>query len=329
MCSLAGTFEVRVTHDALISGLVDAVAQSRGISNARRVVAVFIAGEEEPLVGTQSVADCMAEAGANELFMLVRLCNDRLVLEDIYNSNAGAGWDSNGGWMTDAPLGNWHGVTADADENATDLDLGGNKAITRLPDSLEGITCLQNLNLNGCCRLSMVPASIGQCKALVYLGLGGTAIPGLHEALGELASLHTLKLNNCSKLSSLPTSLGNLTNLHKLDLRDCPRLGFMPESIGELVNLKDLRLAGCSALVQLPEALGGCVSLRMLTLNETGIIRLPHSLGELASLKTLKLHECSNLKELPESIGLLTNLQELNVSWCPNLEGHSSILPHP
>ena len=87
VCSMGadGTFEVTVKRDALVDDLVDAIAESRGIVNARRLVAVHVAGEAEPLAGTQSVAGRMAEAGVGELFMLLRACDDRRVLEEIYN----------------------------------------------------------------------------------------------------------------------------------------------------------------------------------------------------------------------------------------------------
>jgi hypothetical protein len=120
-----GTFEVTVKRDALVVDLVDAIAESRGIANARRLVAIHVAGEAEPLAGTQSVAGRMAEAGVSELFMLLRACDDRQVLEEIYNRGGGANWDHRRapGWMTDAPLSEWGGVTADADGNATALQL--------------------------------------------------------------------------------------------------------------------------------------------------------------------------------------------------------------
>ena len=127
VCSMGadGTFEVTVKRDALVDDLVDAIAESRGIANARRLVAVHVAGEAEPLAGTQSVAGRMADAGASELFMLLRACDDRRVLEEIYNRGGGANWDRDDctGWMTDAPLSEWQGVTADADGNVTALEL--------------------------------------------------------------------------------------------------------------------------------------------------------------------------------------------------------------
>ena len=70
-----GTFEVMLKRDALVDDLVVAIGESRGIANARQAVAVFVAGDEDPLSGTQPVAARMADAGASELFMLLRECN--------------------------------------------------------------------------------------------------------------------------------------------------------------------------------------------------------------------------------------------------------------
>ena len=51
--------------------------------------------------------------------------NHRSVLEDLFNMNDGANWreDRKAGWMTDAPLNEWGGVTANEHDNVTELDL--------------------------------------------------------------------------------------------------------------------------------------------------------------------------------------------------------------
>ena len=57
--------------------------------------------------------------------------NHRSVLEDIFNMNDGANWSARqkAGWMTDAPLSEWHGVTADEDDNVTVLNLQRNSSM--------------------------------------------------------------------------------------------------------------------------------------------------------------------------------------------------------
>ena len=57
--------------------------------------------------------------------------NHRSVLEDLFNMNDGANWreDQKAGWMTDAPLNEWDGVTADEDDNVTALHLQRNSSM--------------------------------------------------------------------------------------------------------------------------------------------------------------------------------------------------------
>ena len=45
--------------------------------------------------------------------------------------NDGANWDEDqkAGWMTDTPLSEWHGVTADEDDNVTALILQRNSSM--------------------------------------------------------------------------------------------------------------------------------------------------------------------------------------------------------
>ena len=47
------------------------------------------------------------------LFLLLKPASDRLALEALFKSTGGADWAEKEGWMTDAELGEWHGVTVD------------------------------------------------------------------------------------------------------------------------------------------------------------------------------------------------------------------------
>jgi hypothetical protein len=216
LCSLTGTFKVTVRSDAVVDDLVDAIAESRGIANARRAVAVFVAGDDEPLAATQSVADRMAETGARELFMLVRVCNDRQILEDIYNGNHGAHWDDNDDWLTDAPLDDWHGVTADAADNVTELNFVDNKVIMRLPDSLEGLARLRILALRGT-RITGLPAALEGLRSLQKLNIGYTEITAVPSSIGDLKALTLLDIRG-TNITGLPQALGQCTRLLKLHL---------------------------------------------------------------------------------------------------------------
>ena len=44
---------------------------------------------------------------------------DRAALVALYEATDGANWDDHTGWLSDAPLGDWYGVTTDAEGRVT------------------------------------------------------------------------------------------------------------------------------------------------------------------------------------------------------------------
>jgi hypothetical protein len=58
--------------------------------------------------------------------MLPKPASDRLALEAVFKSCGGAGWKRKGGWVTDAALGEWEGVTVDAEGRVIKLRLPSN-----------------------------------------------------------------------------------------------------------------------------------------------------------------------------------------------------------
>ena len=47
---------------------------------------------------------------------------DRDILEVFYHATGGPNWANNENWLTDRPLGEWHGVTTDAGGRVTELN---------------------------------------------------------------------------------------------------------------------------------------------------------------------------------------------------------------
>ena len=57
---------------------------------------------------------------------LERLASDRDVLTQFFESTGGPEWSQSGGWLSEDPLENWHGVTTDNAGRVVELELGGN-----------------------------------------------------------------------------------------------------------------------------------------------------------------------------------------------------------
>ena len=90
------------------------------------------------------------------------VASDRAALEALYDATGGEGWTNRTNWKTAARLGDWHGVTTDADGRVTGLDLHRNGLAGPLPPALGSLTRLQSLDL-GRNRLSgSIPGRVGQ-----------------------------------------------------------------------------------------------------------------------------------------------------------------------
>ena len=58
---------------------------------------------------------------------------DREALVALYNATGSPGWYRSKNWLSDAPIGEWHGVTTDGSGRVTHLDLEGNQLSGEIP----------------------------------------------------------------------------------------------------------------------------------------------------------------------------------------------------
>ena len=199
---------------------------------------------------------------------------DRAALVALYNATNGPNWANDTNWLTDAPLGSWHGVSTDASGRVTALRLYENGLSGSIPSEMGNLTSLEEL---------------------ILVGNGITEISGL----SEVVSLRVLGLdyNNIPDLSPL----ADLTNLTDLSLSDTnvPDLSVL----SDLTNLTHLRLITTNTADLSP--LSGLTNLTSLTLSHNSIEDLS-PLAELTNLTYLNFWE--NQIEDISALSGLTNL---------------------
>ena len=81
-----------------------------------------------------------AESRAQEL--------DRGALVALYNATGGTSWTRNTNWLSSVPVGEWLGVTTDADGRVTQLLLNYNQLTGSIPAALGSLTNLRSLHNN-------------------------------------------------------------------------------------------------------------------------------------------------------------------------------------
>jgi hypothetical protein len=158
------------------------------------------------------------------------------------------------------------------------LDVSGN-ALKQLPLSLGRCSALVEIlaNFNG---LEVWPADFGfQLSNLQTLSLHLNKLSSLPPSIGELRALRFLDVH-FNKLRGLPASIGNLSNLTVLDCSSNFRdFAALPDSIGDLVSLTELDLS-FNQLHELPITMGRLTNLKKLKLDENPLLVPPMEVVE-------------------------------------------------
>ena len=80
---------------------------------------------------------------------------DRAALEALYHATDGPNWVDSKNWLTDAPLGEWHGVRTDGGGRVVQLSLFDNGLVGEIPPELGDLSSLTRLRLGRSRRLGV------------------------------------------------------------------------------------------------------------------------------------------------------------------------------
>ncbi len=167
----------------------------------------------------------------------------------LYNATDGPNWEDNTNWLTDAPLGDWAGVSTTTitvngrvtGECVTQLRLGGfrnNRLKGELPAELGSLLNLQELDLTNNQLSGEIPAELGSLPNLQELNLSDNQLSGeIPAELGNIPTLQRLDLSDNQLSGEIPAELGNIPTLHRLDLSDNQLSGEIPAELGNIPTL--------------------------------------------------------------------------------------------
>ena len=175
---------------------------------------------------------------------------DREALVAIYNATGGPNWTNNANWLTNAPFGQWHGVTTDANGRITKLELQENGLSGEVPAELGSLSNLQELHLTRNQLTGPIPSELGRLVNLSILALGGNELTGeIPGELGNLTDLAHLRLDGNQLSGEIPAELGRLANLTLLYLSGNQLTGCVPYSLRYVADndFVQLRLAFCTS----------------------------------------------------------------------------------
>ena len=184
--------------------------------------------------------------------------SDRDILVVLYHATGGPNWTNNTNWLSDRPVGEWHGVTTNADGRVVFLVLSRNQLTGSIPPELGGLASLRELRLAVNQLTGRIPPELGRLAALEDLALSRNQLTGeIPPEIGSLAALETLHLHHNRLMGSIPPELGQLARLRHLWLPDNQLTGRIPPELSRLARLDWLALDNNLLMGPLPLSLAG------------------------------------------------------------------------
>ena len=263
----------------------------------------------------------------------------RDALVALYNATAGPNWKNSENWLTDAPIGEWYGVSTNSAGGVTGLDLTDNGLIGELPPQLGNLVDLRRLDLNFNELSGSIPVELGTLSRLADLYLAGNRLTGpIPPVLANLRSLSRIWLGYNDLTGSIPPELGNLPlsflalhsnrltgpipteltgvrELRQLWLWENELSGPIPPGLGRLDNLRDLLLRDNALEGAIPPEIAELTQLRQLSFSDNRLTGpIPPGLGKLRDLETLWLGGNSLGGTIPSELGNLTQLRQMYLS---------------
>jgi len=242
--------------------------------------------------------------------------------------------------------------------NLKKLHLDSCKSLVEVHDSIGFLEKLEDLNLNYCTRLRILPYGInlpslkimslrncttlenfpeilGKMENITYLVFSNSGICELPFSIGLLVELVNLTIDRCNKLLELPSSIFMLPKLETLEAYCCKGLARIkkgkdqvPETLPSDVRNassrfvhKDVDLSFCYLPYEFLATLLPCLHyVTDISLDYSSIRILPSCINACYSLKKLTMKNCTELREIR---GLPPNIKHLSAINCESLTSQS------
>ena len=219
-------------------------------------------------------------------------------LAALYSTTNGPGWTNSENWLSDAPLGQWHGVSTDCNGSVVGLDLNQNQLAGPIPTELGSLSNLTKLSLGGNQLTGPIPAELGSLSNLTELSLWRNQLTGyIPRELANLSNLSDMLLGDNRLSGPIPAQLANLSSLVILELNNNRLNGPIPRQLADLSNLAWLSLRGNHLSGPIPRELENLSKLTRLWLSGNQFSGcVPHGLEavETNDLDRLGLEVCED-----------------------------------
>ena len=238
---------------------------------------------------------------------------ERRALTEFYEAQGGPDWIERDFWGSDRPVGEWHGVTTDADGYVVQLTIYDNNLTGPLSAAVCGLSRLHTLHLSFNKISGELPDKLGECRALKNLWIKGNKVSGrLPDSVALLPELEYLDIHANDMSGPLPTNW-NTPKLKIFRGEDNRISGELPAQLMRQPLLEELFLHNNELSGAIPNTLSANLRAVLLANNKlTGPI--PDGFGSLKKLTDLRLNRNQVTGSIPDFAGA-SALQVLRLDY--------------
>ncbi|XP_040382722.1 probable LRR receptor-like serine/threonine-protein kinase At1g56130 isoform X2 [Oryza brachyantha] len=183
--------------------------------------------------------------------------------------------------------------------------------VGQIPEELQNLTYLNNLDLRQNYLTGSLPSFIGNFSAMQYLAVSLNPLSGpLPKEIGSLRNLLSLGISSNNFTGELPAELGNLEKLEQMYIISSGFSGPFPSTFSKLKNLRILWASDNDFTGKIPDYFGSLPNLQELFQGNSFQGPIPASLSNLTRLTSLRIGDILNGSS---SLSFISNLTSLNV----------------
>ncbi len=237
---------------------------------------------------------------------------ERKALITFYEALGGPDWLERDFWASERPVGEWHGVTTDADGHVVQLTIYDNNLTGPMSAAICQLSRLHTLHLSFNKISGALPEQLGECRAIKNLWLKGNKITGrLPDGVALLPELEYLDIHANEMTGSLPATW-NTPKMKIFRGEDNHISGPLPAQLLRQPLLEQLFLHNNELSGPLPSSLSASISHLILANNKlSGPV--PEEMGRLKKLRDLRLNRNQLSGAIPTSFSDASSLQVLRL----------------
>ncbi|KAF0899472.1 hypothetical protein E2562_019969 [Oryza meyeriana var. granulata] len=194
----------------------------------------------------------------------------------------------------------------------TKLKVYSLNVVGQIPEELQNLTYLNNLDLRQNYLTGPLPSFIGNFSAMQYLAVSLNPLSGpLPKEIGNLRNLLSLGISSNNFTGELPAELGNLEKLEQMYIISSGFSGPFPSTFSKLTNLRILWASDNEFTGKIPDYFGSLPNLQELRFQGNSFQGpIPASLSNLTRLTSLRIGDILNGSS---SLSFISNLTSLTV----------------